>query len=207
MITAKQMKALERHAQTQGIFPKDLMENAGRQVYTVTHENYDLRGKHIIFFCGNGNNGGDGFVAAKYFAQENPVVVLFFGEKERLTEEAREKYDELKKSVTIVPITSPDDLKRFHIQPTLDLVLVDALLGTGFQGGLHDPISFAIDYFNSLSGIKIAVDIPSGMNPDTGEVEDKACRADLIITFHDIKTGLEKCKEKTIVVDIGIPKQ
>ncbi len=199
------MKALERHAHTQGIFPKDLMEHAGRQVYTVTYENYDLRGKHIIFFCGQGNNGGDGFVAAKYFAQENPVVVLFFGEKEKLTEEAREKYDGLKKSVTIVPITSQDDLKRFHIQPTLDLVLVDALLGTGFQGELHDPISFAIDYFNSLPGIKIAIDIPSGLDPDRGMVHEKVCQADLIITFHDLKQGLEQLQDKSIVVDIGLP--
>ena len=198
------MKALERHAQTKGIFPKDLMENAGRQVYTVVHENYDLSGKHIIIFCGQGNNGGDGFVAAKYFAQGNPVVVLFFGEKEKLTEEAREKYDELKNIVTIVPITSPDDLHKFHIQPTLDLVLVDALLGTGIQGELRDPISFAIDYFNSLSGIKIAVDIPSGLDLNSENIKKKVCEFDVIITFHDIKNKLEPLKEKTIIVDIGL---
>ncbi|MBS3166163.1 bifunctional ADP-dependent NAD(P)H-hydrate dehydratase/NAD(P)H-hydrate epimerase, partial [Candidatus Woesearchaeota archaeon] len=76
----------------------------------------------------------------------------------------------------------------------------------GINGPLHDPISFGIDYFNSLNGAKIAVDIPSGLDPDTGEVVDKVCHSDLIVTFHDIKCGLEQFQDKTEVVDIGIPK-
>ena len=171
MISAKEMKELEHWATQQGISIEELMENAGKAVFETVREKYDLVGKQIVVFCGQGNNGGDGFVAAKYFAQGNPVVVLFFGEKEKLTEEAREKYDELKNTVTIVPITSPEDLNKFHIQPTLDLVLVDALLGTGIQGELRDPISFAIDYFNSLSGIKIAVDIPSGLDLNSENIK------------------------------------
>jgi len=58
---------------------------------------------------------------------------------------------------------------------------------------------------NDSKAYKIAVDIPTGLNPDTGEIIDKAVNADLVITFHDIKNGLEKLKDKTVIVDIGIP--
>ena len=63
----------------------------------------------------------------------------------------------------------------------------------------------AIDYYNNLSGIKIAVDLPSGLDPDTGEIHDKMCEVNLIVTFHDLKYGLEQYQQKTVVVDIGIP--
>ncbi len=205
MITVNQMRILERFAQKKGIFPVDLMENAGKQVYAIIKEKYDLLGKHIIVFAGAGNNGGDGFVAARHLAEECRVVVLFFGEEEKLTEEAQENYERIKDHVNIVNITKKEDLEQFHIQNDLQLILIDALLGTGVNGTIREPVSLGIEYFNSLKGIKVAVDIPSGLNADTGVIEDKACNADLIITFHDLKMGLEKYKEKTVVADIGIP--
>ena len=205
MITVKEMRALERFAQKKGIFPIHLMENAGKQVYAIIKEGYGLLGKHIVVFAGAGNNGGDGFVAARHFAEECRVVVLFFGEEENLTEEAQENYDKIKDKINIISIATKEDLEQFHIQDDLPLILVDALLGTGVNGKIREPVSLGIEYFNSLNGIKVAVDIPSGLNADTGVIEDKACNADLIITFHDLKMGLENYKEKTVVVDIGIP--
>lgn len=205
MITAKQMKILERNAQKKGIFAKDLMENAGREVFRVVKEKHDLDGKHVMVFAGSGNNGGDGFVAARYFSDECPVVILLFGDPEKSSEEAKDNYERIKEDVNIVQIKSKADLDLFQVQEGLDLIIIDALLGTGVKGQLRDPVSLAIDYFNSLHGVKVAVDLPSGLDPDTGEVHDKSCNCDLIITFHDLKYGLEKFKKKTIVVDIGIP--
>ena len=111
MLTIKQMKALEREAQKKGIFPIDLMENAGKEVAKVVREKYDP--KHIAIFCGNGNNGGDGFVAARYFAENSSVIVFFFGDEENLTEEAKENYDKLKKDFPdyiIVPCSAEAEL-------------------------------------------------------------------------------------------------
>ena len=85
------------------------------------------------------------------------------------------------------------------------------MLGTGIQGKIKEPISSAIDIINKSRGIKIAVDMPSGLDPLTGEAPDKAVEADYTITFHKIKTGLKKAKIKyvgnIIVYDIGIPKE
>lgn len=206
MITAKQMKALEEAAEEQGIKLIDLMENAGKAVFEAVKEKYDLDGKRIVIFCGQGNNGGDGFVAARYFADEFPVLILFFGEKSRLSEESLENYEKIRKTVNIIPVKTKEDFEQFHFQDGLKFIFVDALLGTGVKGELREPISFAIDYFNSLPGLKIAVDIPSGLDPDTGEVHDQMCKVNFIVCFHELKYGLEKFKKKTKVVDIGLPK-
>ncbi len=204
MITSTELRELEDQAIEKGITAGELMEKAGKQVFFATQTRFELEGKHIIVFCGTGNNGGDGFVAAKYFATKCPVVVLIFGDKEKFSAETQRNYDAIKKKVTIVQIKERKELDLFHVQSNHGLLLVDALLGIGGTGPLRDPISFAIDYFNYLSGVKVAVDVPSGLNPDTGEVEQKMCNADLIVTFHDLKPGLEQFAEKTVVADIGL---
>ncbi len=206
MITIKQMLALERMAAKKGIFPITLMENAGKEICRVLNEKFDLSDKHLVVFAGTGNNAGDGFVAARYCLEHCPVIVLLFGEEKKLSEEAQENYDKIKESVTVIKVHNQDDLKEFHFQDDLQLVFLDAMLGTGIQGPLRQPISFGVDYFNSLEGIKVAVDVPSGTNPDSGEVADKTVDVDLIISLHDLKKGLVDMKEKTVVVDIGIPK-
>ena len=87
-------------------------------------------------------------------------------------------------------------------------IIIDALLGTGTKGKLKPPISKVVDYINSLSGFKIAVDVPTGIDSDTGEVLGAAIKADLTITFHKAKPGLDKAKKyvgELAVVDIGLP--
>ena len=84
MITTKQMQQLERLAAKKGIFPAELMENAGKQVHFTIKQKYHTKNKHIIIFAGQGNNGGDGFATAKHFSKENPTIILFFGDKEKV---------------------------------------------------------------------------------------------------------------------------
>jgi ADP-dependent NAD(P)H-hydrate dehydratase / NAD(P)H-hydrate epimerase len=204
MITAAEMKALEEQAVQDGISVQELMENAGKKVYETIKAKFELGGHQIVIFAGQGNNGGDGFVAARYFAEEAPVVVLFFGDKEKLSEEAELNYNKIQESVPILDIRDEEDLKNIRLQKSLNYIFVDALLGTGVKGKIREPFSFGIDLFNSEKAIKIAVDLPSGLNPDTGEVEDKACEVDLIVCFHDLKKGLEKFEGKTEIVDIGL---
>ena len=89
-------------------------------------------------------------------------------------------------------------------------IVIDALLGTGTKGKLKPPISQVVDYINSLSGFKIAVDVPTGIDSDTGEVLGNAVKADLTVTFHKAKKGLEKAKKyagELVVADIGLPQE
>ncbi len=206
MITSTSLRELEEQALEQGISIEELMENAGKQVYLATKKKCELDGKHILIFCGSGNNGGDGLAAARYFTKVCPVVVLLFGDKNKFSVATQKNYDAFKKKVNVLQITERKELNNFHVQQNHGLVLVDALLGIGGKGALRDPISFAIDYFNSLDGFKVAVDVPSGLDPDTGEVQEKMCQSDLIVTFHDMKPGLEQFAGKIMVVDIGLPK-
>ena len=206
MITVKQMQVLERAAQKQGIFVENLMENAGREVARILRENYGLIDKHVVIFAGTGNNAGDGFVTARYLQEEVPVVVLLFGNRDKLKGEALDNYNRIKDSVIIVPISKQDDLSQFHFQQDHKLILIDALLGTGISGEIRELIALGISHFNSLKGDKISIDAPSGINPDTGEVLGESCNTDLIVALHDLKMGLEEFKDKTVIVDIGIPK-
>ena len=204
MITAAEMKALEEQAVQDGTSIQELMENAGKKVYEIIKTKFELTGYQIVVFAGQGNNGGDGFVAARYLAKEVPVVVLFFGDVEKLSEEAEHNYNQIKEEVPILNIQEKEDLQNIRLQKGLNYVFIDALLGTGVKGKIREPFAFGIDLFNSEKAIKVAVDLPSGLNPDTGEVEDKACEADLIVCFHDLKKGLEKFEDKTEIVDIGL---
>ena len=207
MLTIKQMRALERFAQSKGILAIHLMENAGKQVASTLEEKGELEESHVIIFAGQGNNGGDAFVTARHLAKTNPVIILFFGKEEMLTEEAKQNYDKIKKNVSIIEVTAKEDLNQFHFQNEHKHLLIDGMVGIGMKGDVQEPLSFAIPFYNSLEGIKISLDIPSGLNADTGKFTTK-CDADLIITFHDTKVALEEnqeYKDKTVVVDIGIP--
>ena len=206
-ITIEKMKKLEQDAMQQEISLEELMENAGKQVFNVINKKFNLEKKRIIIFAGQGNNGGDGLVTARYFHEaEFPVVVLFFGYEGKLSEEGKENFRKIQEDITIVQINTKKDLQQFNFQKGLEFVLVDALLGTGVKGEAREPASLGIELFNSLDGQKASIDIPSGMNGDTGKGE-LVCDVDLIICLHDIKIGLEKTglSDKVEVVDIGIP--
>ena len=151
MITIKEMIALERAAAKKGVFPATLMENAGKEVCRVLNEKFDLRDKHLVVFAGTGNNAGDGFVAARECLELCPTIILLFGSEEQFSPEAKENYDKIKDAVTVVNVHSKDDLKNFQFQKNHQLVLLDALLGTGVKGEVREPIAFGIDFFNSLT--------------------------------------------------------
>ncbi|MBI4981471.1 NAD(P)H-hydrate epimerase [Candidatus Woesearchaeota archaeon] len=207
MITSQQMRELEEYALSKDISIAELMENAGKGVFRAIREKYELTNQRVAVFCGTGNNGGDGLVVARYFHEKKfPVIVLLLGLKDSLSDESLENYDKLKKQVNILCLSTKEELSKFHFQRHHQLLLIDAMLGIGVKGIVREPIASAIDLFNSVSGIKVAVDLPSGLNADTGEIMGKMCECDFIVTFHELKAGLEKFQEKVRIVDIGIPK-
>lgn len=209
MIRSRQMRRLEEISESIGISRLTLMERAGKAIAEHIKGWQDLKGKSIIIFCGAGNNGGDGFAAARHIAGAAPVIVLFFGEESRLAAEAAANFARIQDDsrITILKNEEIDDAAIRRIQKKLDgqhLVLVDAMLGTGVKGKVRDPIYRGISIYNRMHGRKLAVDIPSGIDPDTGKPAGTMAVSERIITFHDLKPGLSRFHDVT-VADIGIP--
>src|SRR3989344_7112338 len=189
MILSQEMRELEAKS---GIPRINLMENAGRAVYQTIKQGFDLKDKKILVVCYHGNNGGDGFVAARHLCDEAEVDILFIGDESRLKKEALANFKKIERNEKIQFLTDDEvDFGEYDI-------IIDAILGIGIQGRLNREISAIIDDINNSGAFKVAVDIPAGLDPDTGEIVDKFVNADLIVTFHDLKKGLEKMQEKTV---------
>ncbi|MDP3765625.1 MAG: NAD(P)H-hydrate epimerase [Nanoarchaeota archaeon] len=197
MISSQDMRILEAKSNIPRFI---LMENAGKAVYQIIKQRFDLKDKKILVVCYHGNNGGDGFVAARHLCDEAEVDVLFIGDESKLKKEALINFKKTERNEKI----------QFLVDDEVDFdeydIIIDGILGIGIQGRLNREISAAIDGINNSKAYKVAVDIPTGLDPDTGNVIDKCVNADLVVTFHDLKKGLEKLQDKTVVVDIGLPK-
>ena len=197
MISSQEMRRLEESSSV----PRSvLMENAGKAVYQTIKKALDLKDKRILVVCYHGSNGGDGFVAARYLCDEAETDVLFIGDESRMRKDALANFRKIEHNERI----------QFLVDDEVDFgsydIIVDAVLGVGIKGRLNREISAIIDDVNRSKAFKVSVDIPTGIDPDTGEIVDKCIDADLVVTFHDMKKGLEKLQEKTIVADIGLPK-
>ena len=196
MITSHEMKILESSC---GIPKSVLMENAGRSVYHIIKQRFDLKDKKILVVCYHGNNGGDGFTAARYLAEFAETDILFIGNESKLKKEALANFKKVEHNDRIQFLNDEDvDFGEYDI-------IVDAILGIGIRGRINREISAVIDDINNSKAFKISVDMPTGIDPDTGEIVDKCVNSDLIVTFHDLKKGIEKLQEKVVVVDIGLP--
>jgi NAD(P)H-hydrate epimerase len=197
MINTEEMRQLEDNC---GIPKLQLMENAGKGIYNVLKEKFpNLKDKKILIATYHGNNGGDGFVAARYLCEEAETDVLFVGDENKFKEEAENNFKRIENNKRIQLLTEPEQIDFNDYD-----IIIDALLGTGVSGEIQEPIASVIEEINNSTAFKVAVDIPSGINPDTGEPANKAINSDLIITLHDIKQGIEKFKNKAIIIDIGI---
>lgn len=199
-----------------------LMECAGYSAAMEIIERYKLNEQSkVLILCGTGNNGGDGFVIARHLSSFgiHTRVALLGGTHKISTREANLNWriisENLTYSIKTDILKDSTDVVQYGI--LLDKehdyrIIIDALLGTGIRGKIREPIATAIDFINEArehQDIKIvSIDVPSGLNPDTGEVEDKAVKSDLVITFHRAKTGM-KIDEDYIrhisVKSIGIP--
>ncbi len=206
MIKISDMRKLEDEAEKRGISKLELMERAGKGIAEILGKKYSLKDNEILFVCYHGNNGGDGFTAARIIKEKHKdceVRVFFIGEESRLKNEAKVNYDILNSTeVEVTLLEEADDymLERLFAAP----IIVDCILGIGFEGNLKEPISSIVDRINSSDGDKVSIDVPTGMDPDMGDVQDKFVNPDLVITMHDLKPGLDKIKDKVEIVDIGL---
>ncbi len=197
MISATEMRVLDRNAQHFGISILELMENAGKAVADAARVDLAASGKKVLVVCGTGNNGGDGFVAARLLAGESRVTVLLARPPDQLaTEEARMNFARLKDARVL------EGLDRSEGAMAEADLIIDALLGIGVEGTLREPYATLIREMNASRKPILSVDVPSGMGADL-IVKPKAT-----VTMHDAKEGMTPANSGTIrVADIGIPAQ
>jgi NAD(P)H-hydrate epimerase len=206
-ITSEEMHAIEINSEYFGISLVQLMENAGRNIALEINSRFKQNQK-IAIFCGLGGNGGDGFVAARHLlAMGYKISVILIGKEKDIVHEAALQnwiaLQPLNKEISIEQITDSSMIPKIEAD-----VVVDALLGTGSKGKLKPLLSKIVEYINSMKKTVVAVDVPTGINSDTGEVLGNAVKADITVTFYKAKKGLETAKKyagEIIVRDIGLP--
>lgn len=216
LVTAKEMRAFDATAiNDYGIPGVVLMENAGRTTFTILREHLggDVGGVTVSVVAGPGNNGGDGYVIARYLINHGAVVQTFLlSPRDKIKGDALVNLRVLEAMTReIIEVTDEESLEEAaRVWQTSD-VIVDAILGTGLSSEVRSPYREAIKEINGSSGLRLAVDLPSGLEADTGRVLGVSVQADLTATYGFGKLGmalypgLEYCGQVE-VVDISIPR-
>jgi NAD(P)H-hydrate epimerase len=220
-MTAAEMMGADAKAQRSGVPGMRLMENAGTAVAAAARALAVAAGRWgsgpVLVLGGPGNNGGDGFVAARRLAAHGArvVVALVASEGRPTTPDAARNWDRLAHLAGV---------ERVHLPVARDVtilgqgverapVVVDALLGTGVRGVLREPVRAAVELVNRAraAGVPVlAVDCPTAVDLTSGDLSDPVVRADVTVTFHRPKTGLlarrgAAVAGRVLVAPIGIP--
>ena len=200
MLTGSEMAVVDENAAALGVPRKQLMESSGHAVAREVDRIAD-GGATIHVLAGRGNNGGDAFVAAR-FLDGYDLRISLLGRPETITTDiSRENWAALQQAAydteqirdaSDVALEDPD-------------VIVDAMLGTGISGDLREPAATAAAAANDSGATVVSVDVPSGLDAETGTRAHNAVDADHVVTFHDTKPGLADLDASVTVADIGIP--
>lgn len=214
-VNGKEMKKIDQLAIHEiGIPSIVLMENAAQAFVDELYKEPNLDGHSFVIFCGLGNNGGDGFAIARKLKQKSQdVYVAIIGDHNKIKGDAKINYDILiKLDVFPESITTDMELEKFFNKLPKQSIFIDAIFGIGCEkniGGIHLRV---IDRMNHLDQKVYAVDMPSGVNANNGQIMGIAVKAYKTITFCLPKIGLflypgASYTGDVIVVDIGIPDQ
>lgn len=212
-VDASTMRRIDLKAQEDFGIPEILlMESAGRETADAIRDFLKGRTGKIAFFCGKGNNGGDGFVAARHlWLKEFSIVLFLVGKKDSLKDAARLNFEIL--SRMDCPLYEVENERGMgEVSKAAPFLLaVDALLGIGLQGEVREPYKSAIEQMNRLSCPKLSLDIPSGLCADTGRVLGCCVKADQTVTFGLPKKGFfvgvgPRMTGSIVVKNIGYPK-
>ena len=205
IVTAAQMREIERAGDAHGLPYLQMMENAGLAAYAELQKQFSHPGR-LLVVCGKGNNGGDGFVIARAAAKDGWNVTVLLAESEPKTADAIRNFERLHS----LPVHICAD--GSVLEPPCFDAAVDALYGTGFHGELRPSGLAACALMNRQhenGAFVLAADLPSGISTDTGEVAEGAVRADLTVTFdsykplHTAVSSAPLCG-KIVCADIGI---
>ena len=222
-IGSEAMTGADLKAQKLGVPGQRLMEHAGAAVAAavkaIAVATDRWRKGPILILCGPGNNGGDGFVAARYLARAGAEVaaVLVSDAAVPSTADATRNWNRLDREprLTRIHASTGLDLKVLAKDVDRASVVVDALLGTGVHGELRDPIRSAVELVLRARAAHVpvvAVDTPTAVDLTSGDATDPVVQADLTVTFHRPKTGLRTRRGtalagKVLVAPIGIPRE
>ena len=207
-ITVKQMMQIEENGHQMGFLRKFMMENAGAVTTKKLVEKFgDVKSKNVLVFAGLGNNGGDGLVIARHLAvYGSNVIVFLLGEADNIrSEECSWNWNLLEKMKSIKLLTGGN---LEHLSNLEFDIIIDGILGTGISGEIREPQASAITYINKSNAFKLSVDVPSGVDPDTGNKNSPHVTTDMTVTFHRMKVGMPKRKDvcgEIFVEKIGIP--
>ena len=214
LVDSNGAKKLDEDAQKLGMSGMVLMERAALGTAEFIKERLLTgdRDKKVIAICGSGNNGGDGIACARILYEWGFNVEIFVvGKEEKFTGQTRAQVDLAVNSEADLKIVEPSELITDR-DDFKDVVIIDAIFGVGFKGRLEGDLEKLARYLNMFNSVKVAVDIPSGVNGSNGKVEGIAIKCDYTITFGVNKTGIAVYPGKdyageVIVADIGFPKK
>jgi len=203
LLSVEEMYRADALTMERGTSGEVLMENAGRSIAEAIRERWDARAVHVL--AGPGNNGGDGFVAARHLAAAGwPVTLWLMGEIEAL------KGDAAIHAARWQAETGDEAKPLSEFEGTQGCLVIDCLFGAGLTRAIEGEVRDVLERAQATSSVLVACDLPSGVNGDTGEVLGFAARADLTVTFarpktgHRLMPGRELCGS-VVVADIGIP--
>lgn len=214
IVTANEMQQMDRKTiKSFGVPGRILMENAGREAVRIFLKTFDgLSGKKVGIMAGRGNNGGDGFVMARYLAQKNiSVTVYLLSASSRLTGDAAANFRLLAPlHIPVYELSDHDAFSRVKVSMRQQDIWVDAILGTGLNSDVRGYFKKVIEFINRRGKPVLAVDIPSGLNADTGQPCGVCIRAHTTATFGFAKIGHILFPGAVYtgdleIVDIGIP--
>ena len=202
------MMQIEENGHQMGFLRKFMMENAGAAAVKRLVEKFgDIKSKNILVFAGLGNNGGDGLVIARHLSgYGSNVTVFLLGEPDNIrSEECSWNWNLLEKMKSVKLFTGGnlDQLDKLEFD-----IIIDAVLGTGISGKIREPQASAITFVNKSNAFKLAVDVPSGVDPDTGNKNSPHVISNITVTFHRMKVGMPKAQDvcgEIFVEKIGIP--
>lgn len=198
-----QMQAMEQLAVEKGVTMEDLMEHAGSAAVRFIREKFDLNNKRIVILCGKGNNGGDGFVAARLFSEMDLLPTVILAEGKPASKLASQAFERMGDKVFVVDWESENRAARQAISEA-DLI-IDGLYGFGFHGVMREPVTVLAELANRSRVPIVSLDIASGVECDTGAVRVGCIRAKYTVTFtvpkpgHILYPGREYCGEVTPV--------
>ena len=203
--TATQMREREQAAVDKGTSFDQLMENAGSSAARDLMQRLPQAGRALIV-CGKGNNGGDGLVMARYMQAQGWHIDILFSLGENLSHLAQTNRERLN-GLPHIELISLQELAG-RLKKGYDII-IEGIFGTGFSGALPTEIAALCSQLNHSNGLKVALDIPTGLNCDTAEADPDTFRADLTYTFaaykpaHLSESGKTYCQE-TVCLPIGI---
>jgi NAD(P)H-hydrate epimerase len=191
----REVKVLDANSVYHGVTEEQLMENAGKALAECILQRYETN--KCVIFCGPGNNGGDGFVAARYLFEKCEVAIVLLGAVRSAL--ARKNFRRVKKCG--ISIYSFEDERVPKLVEECEVV-VDAMLGVGIHGELREPYTYAVEMLNNTNAAVISVDVPTGFRTAV------AVTPSLTMTFHEKKDGMdEKNSGEIVEQDIGIPQE